>query len=159
MPELPSASGGAQTSVLNPVMNEIGTLLDVPAGEGASASPPIPMQYVGPGSQEFQQMEAKWYQRYTDHAEKVEAKHYLRLQKCQSECLQRCEKKNRELQEKSGEIAGLIVESSPQVFLLYLTGIQVTLLYEKTERMKLEHRFNLRGAFGNYHKVHILSCY
>lgn len=163
MPELPSASGGAQTSALNPVMNEIGTLLDVPAGEGASPSaslsPPIPMQYVGPGSQEFQQMEAEWYQRYTDHAEKVEAKHYLRFQKCQSECLQRCEKKNRELQEKSAEIASLIVESSPQVFLLYLTGIQVTLLYEKTERMKLERRFNLRGAFGNNHKVYLFSCY
>jgi len=102
-------------------------------------------------------MEAKWHRRYMDHAEKCEDKHYLRLQKCQSECLQRCEKKNREIQEKSAEIAGLIVESSPQVFLLYLTGIQVTLLWEKAERMKSEHKFNLRGAFGNNHKVYLFS--
>ncbi|KAG0637892.1 hypothetical protein HOY80DRAFT_1049832 [Tuber brumale] len=102
--EQPSASGGAQTSALYPVRNEIGTLFSIPA-------------------------EARLYQWYQDLAERRE-----------EEC------KNREIQEKSAEIASLIVESSLQVFQLYLTGMQVAVLHEKTERMKLEHKFNLCGA-------------
>jgi len=100
-------------------------------------------------------MEAKWFKRYQDVAERSQEQRFLRSQQCESQWYERCEKKNRKLEKKSAEIASLIVESSPQVFLLYLTGIQVQLLHEKSERLKLECKFNVCGALGNNHKVHL----
>jgi len=160
MPEQPSASGSAQPLVLlNPATNEISTYSCVPASEGASPSPPIPMQHVGQASQELLQMEARWRQHYEDRAEKYEAKCFRRSQECESRWYERWESKNQEIQELSAEVASLIVEFSPQVFLLYLTGMQATVLYEKTARLELEHKFNLSGALGNNPISHQFSCH
>ncbi|KAG0138572.1 hypothetical protein HOY82DRAFT_534687 [Tuber indicum] len=144
--EQPRDSGNSQTSAQYPVMNGIGTLSSIPAGECASPSLPIPMQHVDPASQQLQQIEARWYQWYRDKYDRHVEESFLRYQECDSVWYQRCESKNREILEKSVEIASLIVESSLQVYQLCLTGMQMELLHEKTERLKLEHKFNLCGA-------------
>jgi len=100
-------------------------------------------------------MEAKWFKRCEDLAERSEEERFLQFQQCESQWYERYDKKNRQLAEKSAEIASLIVESSPQVFLLYLTGMQVGILNEKSERLKLERKWNICGALGNNHKVQL----
>ncbi|CUS15413.1 unnamed protein product [Tuber aestivum] len=141
MSEQPQASDDVQATALNPILNPIGTHWDAPGGAGGSPSWPIPMPHVGPESQQLQEMDARWSLRFKHLTQWSEAESFLRCQECESRWFQRWDGKKREIQENAAEMAGLIA----------------TLLHEKAERMKLEHKFNLYGALGNSHKLHLLE--
>ena len=72
-----------------------------------------------------------WFQRYEDLGKELEAKFHLWFQQSEAvwfqrflEWYERREKQNKELEEKSAEIARLTVRSSsPMLLLLCLTGI------------------------------------
>ncbi|CUS15411.1 unnamed protein product [Tuber aestivum] len=130
MCEQPSASDGTRATAQNPVLGRIPTLVGSPLSGVASPIPSTFRPNVGLVSPHLQQMEAVWYQRYTDQVDKFQAQRFLRFKEVESEWFQRYQSTAREASDQSVKIANLIV----------------TILHEKAESMRLENKFNLRGA-------------
>lgn len=118
-----------ETSALNQTPHTIDAIPNLTA-RGAS-SLPYPIKDLPPSvKQLLQEGEAKWHQRFEDQARKYQDNLRFLSLECQKklnqysdEGFERCEKKNQELMEQSVEIASLIVESTPPIFLLFLTDI------------------------------------
>jgi len=119
----------AQTSPPDHTLPGIATIADL--GPSGNSSRPTPMKDFLSAHQTLQRMEAMWFQRYEDLGKELEAKFHLWFQQSEAvwfqrflEWYERREKQNKELEEKSAEIARLTVRSSsPMLLLLCLTGI------------------------------------
>ena len=118
----------AQASALDRAPHEIDAIPNFTAS--AASSLPHPIKDVPSVQQLLQQQEAKWFQRYRDQARKHQDDYWSQLleyqknfYQCSKEWHERCEKKNKEILERSVEISSLIVETSPPIFLLFLTDI------------------------------------
>lgn len=118
----------AQTSALNQTPHAIDAIPDLAARDASSL--PYPMQDCSLPQQLLQEQEAKWDQSFQDQAREHQQALYLKsleykevLSQCSDEGLERYEKKNQEILEQSVEIASLIVESTPPIFLILLTDI------------------------------------
>ena len=96
---------------------------------GAS-SLPYPIQDLPSPQQLLEQQQAKWHQLFQEYAKEFVDKYCLQSLEHQAELYRRsdewyekCEKKDEEILELSVEIGHLIVESSPPIFLVFLTDI------------------------------------
>ncbi|PUU82595.1 hypothetical protein B9Z19DRAFT_370696 [Tuber borchii] len=124
----PQSPYDIQTSALNHPQHKKKAIPKLTA-RGAS-SLPYPIKDRPSPQQLLEQQEAKWHQIFQDYANESMDKYCLRSLESQAELYrrsdewyERCEKKNQRIIEQSVEIVHLIVESSPPIFLVYLTDI------------------------------------
>ncbi|KAG0127370.1 hypothetical protein HOY82DRAFT_625525 [Tuber indicum] len=117
--EHPSSLEDFQTMALNPNPHGIPAIQELAGGEPEVLSQPPPMLQHVVSIQLFRELEEKWYNRYQKLARESEAKF-----------IQHFEMKNKEIKDKAVEISKLMD----------------MVLSERTEKIKLEGNFNLRGA-------------
>ena len=124
IPKHPQSSYDAQTSALNETPHEKNAIPNLTARDASSL--PYPIKDLSSLPQLLEQLEAKWHQRFQE----IQGQFLLQILECQAELyrcsnewLARFDKKDQEIREKSDENAALIVESSPPIYLLFLTDI------------------------------------
>lgn len=114
LPQYPRIQEDAQALGLGQNSHEISGISDRTAQGDSSQT--YPMNDLLSLQQLLHQQDSKWFQRYQDQGKELQAKIFLRSQECQAEWYERCEKKDKIIQEKTVEIANLIVGSSVLVF-------------------------------------------
>ncbi|PUU75162.1 hypothetical protein B9Z19DRAFT_1131842 [Tuber borchii] len=102
-----------------------------------TSSLPYPIKNAPSPQQLLEQQEAKWYQRLKDYASERRAKDRLQFLGYQAELHQRSAEWHEKSYKKDREILELSVQIEHLIF---------TVLYGKTENMRLKENFNAKGA-------------
>ncbi|PUU82598.1 hypothetical protein B9Z19DRAFT_370729 [Tuber borchii] len=160
----PQSPYDIQTSALNHPQREKKAITKLTA-RGAS-SLPYPIKDRPSPQQLLEQQEAKWHQIFQDCTKEFMERYRLRSLESQAELYRRSdewyerwEKSYQRIIEQSVEIEHLIVESSPPIFLVFLTdsyigrgSIRKNRKYEIEGKFQCQRRLGIHGALRKTHQ-------